>query len=86
MSAVFSKKLFPAATLAILIAVGFWLWMSPKQPPLPTFGSSVADSVNEGVARYGAEGFAKKNDQEFRDALARFQADGPKAPGMPAAK
>ena len=86
MSTVFSKNLFLATALAILIAIAFWLWAAPKQPPLPTFGSSVADSVNEGVARYGAEGFAKKSDQEFRDAFARFQANGPKAPGMPAAK
>jgi len=93
MSAVFSKNLFLAATLTILIAAAFGLWTSSRQPPLPTtqpplptFGGSVADSVNEGVARYGAEGFSKKSDQELRDALAKFQAYGPKVPGMPVAK
>lgn len=93
MSAVFSKNLFLVATLTMLTAVGFGLWSSSRQPPLPTtqpplptFGGSVADSVNAGVARYGAEGFSKKSEQEFRDAFAKFQAYGPKVPGMPIAK
>jgi len=81
--------LFLVLALAILVAVGFWLLAPPKKQTLqtlPTFKNSVADSLNEGIERYGAEGFAKKNEQEFRDAFAKFQANGPKAPGMPAAK
>ncbi|MGX9144373.1 hypothetical protein [Mesorhizobium sp. 128a] len=86
MSTTFSKNLFLAAALAILIAVGFWQWAPSKKPALPTFKTSVAESLDDGIARYGAEGFAKKNEQEFRDAFAKFQANGPKVPGMPKAK
>jgi hypothetical protein len=86
MSTTLGKNLFLAAALAILVAVGVWLFAPSKKQTLPTFKESVAESLNEGIERYGAEGFAKKNEQEFRDAFAKFRATGPKAPGMPAAK
>ncbi|UDL89378.1 hypothetical protein LGH82_30670 [Mesorhizobium sp. PAMC28654] len=86
MSAIFNKNVFLLVSLGILIVVGFWMWTAPKQPTLPTFGGSVANSLNDGIARYGAEGFREKNEQEFRDAFARFQAGGPKAPAEPKAE
>ncbi|QKC82765.1 hypothetical protein EB232_15110 [Mesorhizobium sp. NZP2077] len=54
-----------------------------SQTGLPTFGNSVGKSLNEGNARNGAEGSSKKDGQELRDALAKFQSDGPKASGEP---
>ena len=84
MSAIFNRNVLLAMALAVLTVVGFWLWIEPKQPAqLPTFSRSVAKSLDEGIARYGVEGFRKKNEQEFRDALSNFQKNGPKAPGTP---
>jgi hypothetical protein len=82
MSAIFNRNILLAIVLAMLAVAGFWLWNQPKPPALlPTFNSSVAKSLDEGIARYGVEGFHKKNEQEFLDALANFQKNGPKAPG-----
>lgn len=84
MSAILNRSVLLAMAVAVLTVVGFWLWTEREQPArLPTFGGSVAKSLDEGIARYGAEGFRKKNEQEFRDALANFQKNGPKAPATP---
>ncbi|AZO53912.1 MULTISPECIES: hypothetical protein [unclassified Mesorhizobium] len=82
MQAVFNKNFLVSILFSGLILVGFWMLAKPKQPAqLPTFGDSVAKSLDDGVSRYGAEGFRKKNEQEFRDAVENFQKNGPKAPG-----
>ncbi|TPN78465.1 hypothetical protein FJ987_22775 [Mesorhizobium sp. CU2] len=81
MQAIFNRNVLLAILFSALTVVGFWLLTKPKQPAqLPTFSRSVAKSLDEGIARYGAEGFRKKNEQEFLDALANFQKNGPKAP------
>ena len=84
MQAVLNRNVLLAILFAALAVAGFWLLTKPKQPAqLPTFNSSVAKSLDEGIARYGVEGFRKKNEQEFLDALANFQKNGPKVPGTP---
>ncbi|RWP58008.1 hypothetical protein [Mesorhizobium sp.] len=84
MSVISNRSVLLAVALATLTIAGFWLATYLNQPAqLPTFSNSVAKSVEERVASYGAEGFRKKNEHEFRDALANFQKNGPKAPGAP---
>jgi hypothetical protein len=81
MQAIFNRNGFLVILIAALTVVAFWVLTKPKRPEqLPTFGSSVAKSLDDEIARYGAEGFRKKNEQEFLDALANFQKNGPKAP------